>query len=51
MSEVLNNKLIVGGTFYGLKQAFSCVNHDILLSKLGTCRITGKDIELCQSLP
>jgi hypothetical protein len=48
MSDILNalnNKLIVGGIFYDLKEAFSCVSYDIPLSKLETYGITGKDKE------
>jgi hypothetical protein len=46
MSDILyalNNKLIVGGVFYDHKEASSCVNHDIPLSKQETYGITGKD--------
>jgi hypothetical protein len=48
MNEILNalnNKLIVGGIFCDLEKTFDCVSHDMLLSKLETCRITGIDNE------
>ena len=47
--NALNNKLIVGGIFRDPEKAFNCVNHDILLSELGTYGITGKDKKLYHS--
>ena len=41
--HVLNNKLILGGIFCDLEKAFFCVNHDRLIMKLETYRITGID--------
>jgi hypothetical protein len=40
--NAMNNRLLVRGTFCELKKAFDCVNHDVLLSKLEICGITGK---------
>ena len=45
----LNNELIVGGIFCDLERAFNCVNNDILLLKLETYEITGKERELYHS--
>ena len=43
------DKLIVGGIFCDLDKAFDCVNHDISLSKLNFCGITGKANEWIRS--
>jgi len=38
--NALNNKLLIGGIFCNLENAFDYVNHKILLSKLEFCGIT-----------
>ena len=45
----LNNKLLVGGIFCDLHQAFDCVNYDILLSKMEFYCMSGKANNLIKS--
>ena len=42
MLLTLNNKLIVGGIFCDLEKAFSCINHDMPLSKCEYYGFRGK---------
>ena len=41
----MNNKLLVGGMFCDLEEAFYCVCHDIILSKLKYYGINDKDFQ------
>jgi hypothetical protein len=47
--NAMNNKILVGEIFCYLEEAFDCVDHDILLSKLKFYGINAKDLALCQS--
>ena len=38
----LNNKIMVGGIFCDLEEAFDCINHNILISKLNFYGAKGK---------
>jgi hypothetical protein len=40
--SALNNKLVVGGIFCDVAEAFGCANHDIVLFKLNLYGIKGK---------
>ena len=41
--RTLNSKNLIGGIFCDLQKAFSCVHHEVLLSKLKFYGIKGKD--------
>jgi hypothetical protein len=45
----LNNKVTVGGIFCDLEKTFNSVNHNILLSKCGFYRFSGKTNALLRS--
>jgi hypothetical protein len=41
--------MMVGGIFCDLQKAFDCVDHNILLTKLNFCGITGTSLKLIKS--
>jgi hypothetical protein len=47
--NALNNRMMVRGIFCDLQEAFDCVNHNILLTKLKFYGITGTFLELIKS--
>jgi hypothetical protein len=47
--NALNNNKMAGGIFCDLENAFDCVNHGMLLSKLEFCGVTGKAYALIKS--
>ena len=47
--KALNSKMWVGGIFCDLTKAFGYINHNILLSKLEFCGITGRANNLIKS--
>ena len=47
--NAINNRLLVGGIFCDLENAFDCVNHRILVDKLHFYGIKGKFLALIQS--
>jgi hypothetical protein len=47
--NALNNRMMVGSIFCDLQKAFDCVNHNIFLTKLEFCGITGSSLKLIKS--
>ena len=47
--NAMNNKLLIGGIFCDLENAFDCVDHDILLPKWKFYGISRKDLALFHS--
>jgi hypothetical protein len=47
--KALNNRLSVGGIFCNLKEAFDCINHEILVDKFQFYGIKAKFLTLIQT--
>jgi hypothetical protein len=47
--QALNNKKKYGGIFFDLEKAFDCVDHDILMNKIGYYGVNGVFFSLIKS--
>jgi hypothetical protein len=45
----MNERKVIGGIFYDLQKALDCVNHNVLLTKLEVCGVTGTTLKLIKS--